>query len=309
MGIDQLQRAYIWHWTKGGCVSVVKFKVIKGSHLLLAFSAILLAAVIAYILLCGGVFGQDSKPASAAEIAAAVGGARAVSAFAPEALEIAVIPDAEATAAPAVKSVLIYHTHTHEAYQQDDSDPYVAVETWRTMDENHSIVRVGSELARELEKRGFEVVHDVTDHECNELSSAYVRSLETLRGYDRDFDLIIDLHRDAYSEGLATCCTDAQGRKYAQTVLLVGRGDDYAAAEKPDYETNLIFARRLSESINRQLPDLCRNVIVKKGRYNQQMCTPAILLEIGHNMNTLEQALNTVPYVANAIETCLFISY
>ena len=48
---------------------------------------------------------------------------------------------------------------------------------------------------------------------------------------------------------------------------------------------------------------------MKKGRYNQQMCTPAILLEIGHNMNTLEQALNTVPYVANAIETCLFISY
>ena len=76
MGIDQLQRAYIWHWTKGGCVSVVKFKVIKGSHLLLAFSAILLAAVIAYILLCGGVLGQDSKPASAAEIAAAAGGAK-----------------------------------------------------------------------------------------------------------------------------------------------------------------------------------------------------------------------------------------
>ena len=101
----------------------------------------------------------------------------------------------------------------------------------------------------------------------------------------------------------------ADGGRIELTQVLVGRGDDYAAAEKPDYETNLIFARRLSESINRQLPDLCRNVIVKKGRYNQQMCTPAILLEIGHNMNTLEQALNTVPYVANAIETCLFTSY
>ena len=287
---------------------MVKFKVIRGSHLLLAFSAILLAAVIAYILLCGGVLKQSSQPAVSAEIAAASAGAKAVSAFAPDSLEITVVPDskaASATPTAQAKSILIYHTHTHEAYQQDDSDPYVAVETWRTTDENHSVVRVGTQLAHELEQRGFEVVHDVTDHERSDLSSAYMRSLETLRSYDRDFDLIIDLHRDAYSEGLETCYTDTRGREYAQTVLLVGRGDDYADAEKPDYETNLSFARRLSEDINRQLPGLCRNVIVKKGRYNQQMSTPAILLEVGHNLNTLKQALNAVPYVADAIKNTL----
>ena len=99
------------------------------------------------------------------------------------------------------KRILIYHTHTHEAYEQVSEDPYEALEAWRTTDVDHSVVRVGEELAQALRQHGFRVTHDITDHEGEALSTAYTRSLKTLESYDETFDLYIDLHRDAYVSG------------------------------------------------------------------------------------------------------------
>lgn len=46
------------------------------------------------------------------------------------------------------KRVLIYHTHTYEAYEQTQDDPYEETEKWRTADSAHNVVRVGEELPR-----------------------------------------------------------------------------------------------------------------------------------------------------------------
>ena len=78
------------------------------------------------------------------------------------------------------KRVLIYHTHTYEAYEQTQDDPYEETEKWRTADSAHNVVRVGEELAALLRSLGVEVVHDVTAFEPPNLSSAYTRSLEML---------------------------------------------------------------------------------------------------------------------------------
>ena len=47
----------------------------------------------------------------------------------------------------ASKRILIYHTHTHEAYAQEEGNEYVETGAWRTADADHSVVRVGAELA------------------------------------------------------------------------------------------------------------------------------------------------------------------
>ena len=279
---------------------MIRFKVVKASHLLLGFAVIALAVVIALILFA-------SPPQRAAE-SAAQQEAKAVSAFASNPSELMIEIVRDATPAPSAAprgSILIYHTHTHEAYRQVEGDPYVAVEAWRTTDSEHSVVRVGDALANALENLGYAVVHDVTDHEQDELSTAYERSLKTLEGYEQTFDLIVDLHRDAYSEGLATAFTDELGREYAQLMLLVGRGDNYLPENKPDYEGNLRFAQSVSRHANELIPGICRNVTVKVGRYNQHMGTRAILAEVGHNENTLAQALSSVDCLAKAIDAAL----
>ena len=123
--------------------------------------------------------------------------------------------------------VLIYHTHTHEAYEQTEADPYEALEAWRTADEEHSVVRVGEELAKLLRAAGCEVVHDTTDHELDDLATAYTRSEQTLLSYEESFDLYIDLHRDAYVEGMGENALRADGVDYAKLMMLVGRGDNF----------------------------------------------------------------------------------
>ena len=293
---------------------MVRFKVIKGSHLLLAIAVLLLAAVLAFILIqelsTDRSVSVDAGPASAAAaIVAETEEAKVLQTFASAAsggLTIEVIADTPEPVAPVDgRTILIYHTHTHEAYAQDPADPYEAVEAWRTADEQHSVVRVGQALAEALTELGYRVTHDVTDNEQDDLSSSYVRALELLESYDEEFDLVIDLHRDAYSEGLPIGIEAPDGTSCAQLMLLVGRGDNYPESQRADYAANLAFAQRVTGEINAAFPGLCRNINVKRGRHNQHIGGHAMLVEVGHNQNTLAQALNSVPYLAKAIDAAL----
>ena len=81
---------------------------------------------------------------------------------------------------PAVRRVLIYHTHTYEAFEQTQDDKYQETEKWRTADSAHNMIRVGEELAALLRALGLEVIHDTTAFEPPVLSSAYTRSLSML---------------------------------------------------------------------------------------------------------------------------------
>ena len=274
---------------------MIRFKVVRASRLLLWAAIAILAAVILYILVRYSLSAEPQAQMSSASLVENEAETMMVfaSSAASEPIEVEVVK-------PNPRSVLIYHTHTHEAYEQVKDDPYEALEAWRTADADHSVLRVGEELARCLRELGFEVVHDETDHENDALSTAYTRSLGTLEGYDRRFDLYIDLHRDAYSRGMRTRWTDADGTPMAQPMLLIGNGNGFE--DKPYYAENLAFARVLTDLINRDHPGLCKDVLVKDGRYNQHIGIFAVLIEFGHNKNTLREALNTAPVVARAIK-------
>lgn len=287
---------------------MIRFKVVRASHLLLAVAIALLLAVLVLIGIRVFSQGQAKPPKSAANLVDATNGVEAkttlVFASADDAprneatgIDIEVIRPAEHEAEPV--KVLIYHTHTHEAYEQMSEDPYEAVETWRTKDAGHSVVRVGRALAEQLRQMDFEVVHDTTDHEGDALSTAYTRSLATLMSYTEPFDLYIDLHRDAYVEGEALTVAAENGEALAPLMLLIGNGKGFE--EKPWFEENYAFACALRERVNREAEGLCKPVLVKDGRYNQHIGVFAVLIEVGHNRNTLSQALDSVPPLARAL--------
>ncbi len=206
--------------------------------------------------------------------------------------------------------VLIYHTHTYEAYEPDFADQYKETERWRTADANFNIVRVGAELARLLrDTYGMTVMHDETAFEPPRLDSAYQRSLEAIENraaVGELYDLYIDLHRDAYVEGrFAENTIQAGGEAAARVMFLVGNGsgtyNGAAFAQIPDWNRNLERAQAITEAINLEAPNLCRPVSVKSSRYNQHVSTGALLVEIGNNKNTLSEALQAVPFLARAI--------
>lgn len=203
---------------------------------------------------------------------------------------------------------LIYHTHTYEAYEMTDETAYAPTETWRTADEAYNMVRVGEELAREMEAVGFEVVHDRTAFEPPDLSSAYTRSLEMLKARmdaGERYDLVLDVHRDAYS-GLynGANAVDVGGVQAAYVMLLVGKGTGTTGSgfdERPDWPQNLALAERITGEMNALAPGITREVKVKTGRFNQHVSTGALLIEVGNNRNTLPEALAACPVIARAL--------
>lgn len=224
------------------------------------------------------------------------------------AIEVLGVGEAEAPK----KRVLIYHTHTYEAFRQAEDGRYQETETWRTADAEHNMLRVGRELAALLRSMDVEVVHDETAFEPPKLSSAYARSLDMLerrQAAGETYDLYIDLHRDAYIESQKGPNTvNVGGQEAARLMILIGRGEGATGqgyAEKPDWQANLAIAQTITDTLNAQAEGLCRDVCVKSGRYNQHVAKRCILVEAGNNQNTLAQVLCAMPYLADAVAAAL----
>jgi stage II sporulation protein P len=201
-------------------------------------------------------------------------------------------------------TVLIYHTHTTEAYFKKTEDEYDSSSAWRTRDNAHNVTAVGEELKTILETQyGIHVIHDVTDHEPPKLSTAYDRSLETMLKYKAQYPsivLFIDLHRDAYTETDKPCdFVTVNGQECARLMFVVGKGEKYE--EKPFFTTNLTLAEKITEHLNAIEPSFARKIRIKTGRYNQHVAPNCLLVEVGHNANTLDQAKRSMQYLAECI--------
>ena len=214
----------------------------------------------------------------------------------------------QAVAQEELPRVLIYHTHTWEAYEITESERYTPTETWRTQDDHYNMVAVGEALAKELTARGFVVVHDTTAFEPPNLSTAYTRSLAMLRSRldaGEKYDYLFDVHRDAYSGAYnGGNCLQVDGQSTAYVMLLVGKGVGATGAgfdERPDWQKNLVLAQSITGEINGIAPGLCREVKIKNGRFNQHVSTGALLIEVGNNRNTLSEAIAACPAIAEAV--------
>lgn len=209
----------------------------------------------------------------------------------------------------AEKSILIYHTHTWEAFAQVEEAPYEETEKWRTKDNSANVVAVGEALAAALQALGYTVVHDTTAFEPPNLSDAYTRSLAMLEeriNRGESYDLYIDLHRDAYVEGSGIAQTvNIGGEEVARLMMLIGKGTGDSFTVKPDWEANYALAECITDALNQCKEDFCRRISVKTGRFNQHIAPNCVLIECGNNMNTLEEVLRSVPYLAQAIQAAL----
>ncbi len=222
-------------------------------------------------------------------------------------------PTAEPTPAEGPE-ILIYHTHATEAYRQCDGYTYEPSDNYRTKEQDKSVVAVGEALANTLENvYGFAVVHDTTNHEPPRLATAYSRSEKTMLAYLDRYPTIryfIDVHRDAYGKSASgkTDFVKLGGEECARVMFVVGTGKGATGTgfgEMPDYENTLAFAQTVTSYLQSINPKLAREVRVKSGRYNQHVPGCCMLIEFGHNANTLPQALASVPYVAEAINAAI----
>lgn len=191
--------------------------------------------------------------------------------------------------------VLIYHTHTTESY--GDGGNF-------NEDPSKNVCAVGDVLAKELEsKYGIGAIHDKTVHIYPSYNDAYSKSRETVNKYLKqygDFKLIIDLHRDtAYSKNSVTTKLNNEDVTKIRFVL---------CRKNPHYDENYSAARSLQSISNRLFPGFCRDIYYfNYGTkfFNQDLSNNAILIEVGANINSLNESKNSGKYLARIISEYL----
>ena len=198
--------------------------------------------------------------------------------------------------------ILIYHTHSQEAFA--DSVPG---------DVNTGIVGVGECLTKILtEQYGYRVLHNTGQYDVETRDNAYSRALpavEQILAENPSIQVIIDLHRDEVAEE-TKLVTDIQGRPTARFMFFNGlsrtrkTGDiDYLANE--NQEANLAFSFQMQLKAAEYYPGLTRRIYLKGYRYNMHLRPRTLLVELGAQNNTVEEAINACDPLAHILDMVL----
>ena len=202
-----------------------------------------------------------------------------------------------------VPTVLILHTHGTESYEKEPG--YQESAAYRTLDTDYNLVSIGDMVAQILEEGGVHVIHDRTLHDYPSYNAAYGNSRKSMKTYlseNPSVCLVLDLHRDAAedSSGRQTrTAVTIDGKSTAKLMLVMG--SDKGNLSYPNWEKNLALAVKLQAQLEGEYPGLCRPIKLAKKRYNQDLCTGALLVEVGTAGNTHAEAMNAARLLAEGI--------
>ena len=201
-------------------------------------------------------------------------------------------------------SVLVYHSHTTEAYALLDTGYYISSDM-RSNNPSRNVVRVGDELVRELEKAGFKVIHDKRIHDTD-YNSSYDDSRKSVEKYLEQYpsiEVTIDLHRDdiTYSNKTKVKPTAKINGKKAARMMLIS-GCEYGLVKNfPDWEYNLRFDLQLQRKMNELYKGVMRPILFSQRKYNMYETHNSFLLEVGTDANTLDEACYSARLFGNML--------
>lgn len=199
---------------------------------------------------------------------------------------------------PAKPYILTYHTHATEGYQ-----PLKMGENYTT-DNNQNVTLIGEIFSKVLETESHKVTHNTIHHDRPSFNKSYSRSLNTIKSEmakEENIKFLFDIHRDGvnvkannqkeYDQKMEKAgerfSTTIDGKDVATFSLVVG-------PDSANYEENLNYAKYIKAVSDIAYPGLCTGIIIKKvGRFNQYLSDYSVLLEVGANVVTIEEAKET----------------
>lgn len=197
-------------------------------------------------------------------------------------------------------TVLILHTHTTESYTKA-GESYPETADWRTLEEDYNMLSIGQQVATLLEEEGIQVIQDRQLHDYPSYNGSYADARASLRELLAQYPtvrLVLDLHRDAVEVNGSQLRTLAQvdGQDSAQLMVVLGAGHD-------GYEENLALALKLYAQLELLFPGITRPLQLRTGRFNQDLCPGALLVEVGAAGNTHAEAMRAAQALSEAIVT------
>lgn len=198
--------------------------------------------------------------------------------------------------------ILIYHTHSQEGYA--DSVPG---------DPSMSVVGVGDYLTKLLtEKYGFNVIHHTGEYDVGDRDHAYSKAgpaLEQVLAENPSIEVVIDLHRDGVGENTRLVTTQ-NGKEMAQVMFFNGLSRTTSTGDidylyNPYIEDNLAISFQMQLKAAEYYPDFTRRIYLKGYRYNMHYCPKTLLIEVGAQTNTLQEAMNSMEPLADILNKVL----
>lgn len=191
--------------------------------------------------------------------------------------------------------ILIYHTHSQEGFAD-------SVEG----DESTSVIGVGDYLESILRDiYGYNVIHlkdtfDIVDGQIDR-SAAYNYAqpvVQQVLDENPSIEVVIDLHRDGVPDD-KHLVTEINGKPTAQVMYFNGlsytvNNGTLDSLPNPYIADNLAFSFQLSYLAAKYYPQFTRCIYLKGYRYNLHMRPRSILLEVGAQTNTVEEAMNAM---------------
>lgn len=198
--------------------------------------------------------------------------------------------------------ILIYHTHSQEAFA--DSVPG---------DKSTTIVGVGDYLTEVLTSRyGYKVLHHTGEYDVKARDDAYsvaLPAVEQVLAENPSIQVIIDLHRDEMAEE-TRLVMDLDGRPTARFMFFNGlsrtkKTGNISYLENENLEDNLAFSFQMQLKAAQYYPGLTRKIYLKGYRYNMHLRPKTLLVELGAQNNTVEEAMNACDPLAHILDMVL----
>lgn len=203
--------------------------------------------------------------------------------------------------------ILIYHTHSQEGFSDSTAG-----------DDATSIVAVGTYLAKILsEEYGYNVIHctehfDIAGGKLDR-SKAYTYAQGTIEQILQDnpsIEVVLDIHRDGLPEGYDKLLANINGKDVAKIMLFNGisrsssTGDIEYLYNRHQAE-NLAFSMKLKLKAMECYPEFTRRNYIDAYQYNLHHRPKSVLVEVGAQNNTLQEALNAMEVFAEVLHRVL----
>ena len=205
---------------------------------------------------------------------------------------------------PDVPQILIYHTHSQEAFADS-----------REGEVEDTIVGMGEVLAEHLRAYGYNVIHDTGVYDLIDgvldRSAAYDyarESVEQILAENPTIEVIVDLHRDGV-EG-TKFVTEIGGKPASMIMFFNGisrNSQEQSLSWLPNenLSENLAFSLQLELLAREQYPGFTRNIYLKAERFNLHLRPRSLLVEAGTQLNTVEEEKNAMEPLAHLLHQVL----
>lgn len=182
------------------------------------------------------------------------------------------------------KKILIYNTHTNEAYK-----------------DGRTVHDAAFNLAEKLYNKGFtvEVVNEQFDN--YDYNNSYKHSKSFLENMDLDaYNLVIDLHRDS-AEGKVLTGTDINSNSTSRICLVYSKSSG-------NYESQTAIGNTIEDNMKQFGEGLVRNTVAyNKGRdnFNQQLSDNIVLIEVGFENDEFVEVQRSLTFLAASIDLAI----